>query len=275
MKRAGRIQPLVPDDISVKDGDSYGVCGMSWWESPDQKQKLRVNDLLFACGLSYTDVHNGSAHLAWMNKERNPDGPDGLGDWQVHKSRKDSDDPDERQNETFQEISFIELHSPSRNLSIIAVRGSTSSAVDWVEAGSMFGGDLLFSLLKGVIPGLPFYPPSFYMRVMELYTIIIERATGKPEEQRYHGAVTKYVLSRQKEMPHTKFVLTGHSIGGSIAQIAACLTNSQVVAFSAPGIEGLYAKYSFRTQRIEVRHIKKYVTSVFAQNDPSAVWLCS
>ena len=183
-------------------------------------------------------------------------------------------------------VSYIDLYSKSRGISIVAIRGSTASAVDWLENGAMFGQGILFDILSGLVPGLHFYPPTFFTHFNEFYSAIVVSVAGSSNADfTYYKSVVDYVERRKKSLPEgTKMMITGHSLGGAVAKIVGCLTKTQVVAFSAPGLADSYRKFTHETSvnttgnamvtataRITLASVRRYVTNVYASDDPVAV----
>ncbi|KAJ9447700.1 hypothetical protein DIPPA_05624 [Diplonema papillatum] len=241
---------------AMGDGDCYPLCDQRW-------HGLDIMDLTIAASMSYVNVTNDAPGNQVLDVLNNPAARDveldGKGDWVIRYTNVHSPEW----------VAFIDIHSPSRNVSIIAVRGSSQRFIDWLEDMSLFGESCIFDLLSIIVPGLGFWPPGFFRAFLDAYMGTIGAYFGTTEN--FYTPVVEYVRRSLAGSPR-KVVFVGHSLGGAVAKIAGCLVSQPVVAISSPGIVNSRKKFWHNNQVVRSYNIRKFVTNVYSEGDyvPSA-----
>jgi hypothetical protein len=185
---------------------------------------------------------------------------------------------------------FHHFRSPSRRANVIAIRGTEPRfARDFLQNVLVFSEVFLFQVISLLVPGAGLLPESMVkdlIRIGSLMDVGVFEFDQRRKRHHYYHAVEAYVNAftllqrhkfRQEHPPNAtdekaearhgaggkeKIVLTGHSLGGVVAQIVGSRLRIPAVAFSAPGIALMERKFG-----IEQHAIDAYITNVVASND--------
>lgn len=168
---------------------------------------------------------------------------------------------------------FMEFFSPRRNATVVAVRGTDfTSFADALQDVNMFFEVALYHTLSSIVPGAALLPEELVSDFILLASGIesIGRThswplgpSGRAERapnMDYHILVQEYV-SLISSLGET-IVVTGHSLGGAIAQLVGTRLGLPSVGFSSPGL-----KLSHRKFGVELNELHKYTTTVVSSND--------
>eukprot|EP00796_Vickermania_ingenoplastis_P007218 gene7218-5071_t len=178
---------------------------------------------------------------------------------------------------------FADLYSPSRNLTVISIRGTDMfSFKDFVIDMSLYFETILYQFAASSVPGAILTPKN-------LVEDLIWLASIPPHESPSFQTWEEITSSRNASLPKcqlnnyrrdffidiynhlayvgshsepSKVLLVGHSMGGSIAAIIGSQMHIQAVSFSAPGI--LLARKKYHLSALDIH---RFVTSVVSSND--------
>eukprot|EP01012_Entosiphon_sulcatum_P015993 TRINITY_DN20971_c0_g1_i1.p1 TRINITY_DN20971_c0_g1~~TRINITY_DN20971_c0_g1_i1.p1 ORF type:complete len:791 (-),score=112.04 TRINITY_DN20971_c0_g1_i1:113-2485(-) len=157
---------------------------------------------------------------------------------------------------------FYDFFSPSRNLSVVAVRGTDIGRPnDILQDVSMYVEVGLYQILRLGIPGLGMLPENLVVDGIKLASVVENvwlQAGGKDPNRHYWRPIRNYVNS----ITDRTVVLTGHSMGGAIAKVAAVQTGRRAVAISSPGVVLSRKKFGLRLEQIH-----RLVVNVAAAGD--------
>eukprot|EP01064_Diplonema_japonicum_P011822 TRINITY_DN19272_c0_g1_i1.p1 TRINITY_DN19272_c0_g1~~TRINITY_DN19272_c0_g1_i1.p1 ORF type:complete len:807 (+),score=177.40 TRINITY_DN19272_c0_g1_i1:45-2423(+) len=228
--------------------DCYQLCNARW-------AGLDIMDLSYAASMAYINVTDGDSVMHVLNNAASRDaGTDGEPDWVVRHNNHKTDDW----------VAFLDIYSASRNVSVIAVRGSSPRFMDWLEDMSLFGEMTIFSLLSGLVPGLLYWPPGFFQSFLSAYTSIVGGLFG--DGMKFFTPVVAYAEQTLKDQPR-EVVFVGHSLGGAVAKIAGALVDRQAVGISSPGIMDSRKKFVHNKNYVRSYSVRKLVTNVYSQGD--------
>jgi hypothetical protein len=121
-------------------------------------------------------------------------------------------------------VSFFDFYIPERNLSIVSVRG-TDRFIDliqdldiWKEIGLL---QILsvskFFKLNIVGPFVSFWPEDLTARLVYIVSLLEELFIGNRAQLTFYYSVLEDYIVQHKNS--RKIILTGHSLGGGIANI--------------------------------------------------------
>jgi hypothetical protein len=202
-----------------------------------------------------------------------PDLPDAedratLSEWSKHIDRSVS-------------ATFHHFRSPSRGASVIAIRGTEPGfARDALQNVLIFSEVFLFQAISVIVPGAGLLPESMVkdlIRVGSMIDVAVLDFDQRRNRHHYYHAVEAYIGAftqlqavkaagkKRRErgtLSIEDIIITGHSLGGVVAQIVGSRLRTPAVAFSAPGIALLERKFS-----IDPHAIDAYITNVVASND--------
>lgn len=175
---------------------------------------------------------------------------------------------------------FHHFRNAIDNISVIAIRGTDMSAPhDFLQNILVFGETFIFDILSAVVPFGNMISDKvkadFFAASQTFSSSFVgddnagSSSNGGGEETDeplrgakyfYHTHVERYIA--QHVDPNDKVVLTGHSLGGVVAQIVASRKRLDALAFSSPGIGLIYKKFD-----IPLYSIDAYTANVVASND--------
>jgi len=156
-------------------------------------------------------------------------------------------------------VSFYDFYVPEQNLSIIAVRG-THLFLDVIQDFDIWKEISLLQFASMLGPFLNFWPESMTSRIIQAVSLTEQTAVVASSGSRfYYQDLDDYVRIQQKKR---NIILTGHSLGGGIANIVGAHRRIETVAFSAPGT--IYNRYKLN---IELNDINRYCVNIIPDND--------
>lgn len=176
---------------------------------------------------------------------------------------------------------FIDVHSAARNLTIVAIRGTDMfSFKDFLMDVNLFFETILYQFVISNVPGsiatptnlvedligLSSFPPERFITKWDSLPRLANNSLPECQTNNYRrdffADVTNHLTFIGSRNHTSKILLTGHSMGGSIAAIVGSQMHIQAASFGSPGI--LLARKKFN---ISVESIHKYVATVVSSND--------
>lgn len=178
---------------------------------------------------------------------------------------------------------YIDVYSAERNLTVVAIRGTDLfSTKDFLVDVNLYFESILYQFAVSNVPGAIFTPLNLVEDIIRLASIPTKKKpsfltidelvkiNGKHlpacqlnnYRRDFFADVYNHIAYISSRNTTSQILLTGHSMGGSIAAIVASQMHVKAVAFSAPGI--LLARKKFN---LDVHAIHRYVTSIVSSND--------
>jgi lipase ATG15 len=154
---------------------------------------------------------------------------------------------------------FHHFFSPSKNLSLIAIRGTdVTSPHDFLQNVYTYSEVFIFQLLAAVVPLSSFLPEKTIVDFVAASGFVGARVLGgNPNDHHFYEEIESYVQTLDSEV-----VLTGHSLGGVVARIVGARLRKSAVGFSGPGITLVKKKFGMDADAIDA-----YTTNIIASND--------
>ena len=244
-----------------------GLCQRTW------AHHLQAGDLAYFSTLSY--MRHGSTSFSSMFAFYKQYHVDAGTDWEVVFSSYTTD----ATAASTSQPAFHHIRSRTRNTSVISIRGTDqSSASDFLQNALIFSETFIFSAITTFVPGSSLLSDSVVKDLIRAASsfhswLLSAHAAdgGHPDPtHRYDAAIANYVLAflgstcadPSNAACRESFVLTGHSLGGTLAQIVGAKHRLAAVAFSSPGIVLLERKYGIGREDLDA-----YVTNIVVSND--------
>jgi len=228
-----------PPDLPI-----YGICGKDFWG-------LNVVDYGLFSMVSYVGDSDSMSRTV-----RSVFPPD----WDIHIV-----EPSPKREEKF----WTEFRV-NNSTTVIAVRGSEFWRVsDYLEDLRMWTEPVAKSLLTLIFPTVRAWSPRTTAMVFDAYQEFLS-FIGIPDDIQYkYQQLLDYIKSRNFS-PSDNVVLTGHSLGGGIAQIVGAIARVPTVTFLSPGMYQTASKFFFHSSR-DSRQIVELVhnqsVSIQVEND--------
>jgi lipase ATG15 len=205
---------------------------------------MDILDLSIAASMAAFDLES-----AWMSKFLSQSG------WQIVGSSQKRD-----------LVTFYDLYHPALNVSVITIRGTSSRLADLIQDFNLYSEVAILQIMS-LVPGLRLWPQETTAKFVAAMDKVQDLFLNEETDHYYFHSVVDYVRNIHTSQTTSavgprKVVVVGHSLGGSLAKIAGCLTNTQAVGFSSPGI--LLSRRKFG---IEKHDVQSLVTNVYAEND--------
>jgi len=150
---------------------------------------------------------------------------------------------------------------------VVAVKG-TSTFKDGYLDTDLFTTIKVLQFFGGIAPVLKILPVD----MVQWMLMMVKFGTGGGKEleiwKKLESNVTELRKAEEDHQRSTKFVLTGHSLGGGIAQIVAAELGIKALVWSAPGT--LYSQSFFsgdRTGVVSEERMQRNVVVVMPDND--------
>lgn len=202
-------------------------------------------------------------------------------DWELQESHGSSCSSAGLYTEPSEWKGFINVYSPKKNLTIVAIRGTDMfSFKDLLMDVNLYFETVLYQFVISNVPGSIATPTNLVEDLIGLSSFPVERSIAKwdslprlaetrlPDCQTnnyrrdFFADVTNHLTFIGSRNQTSQILLTGHSMGGSIAAIVGSQMHIQTVSFGSPGI--LLARKKFN---ISVESFHRYVTTVVSSND--------
>jgi lipase ATG15 len=170
---------------------------------------------------------------------------------------------------------FVDFFSPRRNLTVVSVRGTDfTSFADVLQDVNMYFEVSLYHILSSIVPGAALLPE-------ELVSDFILLGSGAESTGRsyhwsfgrksptdfdvlanYYDVVENYVAKLVNASGRNHVIVTGHSLGGAVAQVVGTRLGIEAVGYSSPGL-----KLSHRKFGVSLSDLHKFTSSVVSSND--------
>jgi len=124
---------------------------------------------------------------------------------------------------------------------VIAVKGTSTTSDAFLDT-SLYGAVKILQLFNNFLPILTLIPLGEIQYLLQITDMM-----ASTESRPWHSLENQVKLYKKKYSNHTVF-LTGHSLGGGIAQIVASRTQIPAVVFSAPGVVYSASKFGMHMQ---------------------------
>lgn len=176
---------------------------------------------------------------------------------------------------------YVDLHSVQKNLTVISIRGTDLfSFKDFLIDVSLYFESILYQVAATNVPGAILTPKNLVEDLIRMASIPSEDNNFETWEEissRKSGATLCHVDNYRRDFfvdvhNHLSYVgshglssnvlLTGHSMGGTLAAIIGSRMHIEALSFSSPGIFLARKKYN-----LTAHEIHRYVTSVVSSND--------
>lgn len=221
----------------------YPICGREWG-SPHSP--LRALDLANLAWMIY-DESPGQAHMELMLNRSYP----------AERRAQVVHVEDYMTLPRWGHFYFPPAGNATRGTRVIAVKG-TSTVMDALVDTNLFSTVKVLQMFNQVLPVLVVLPRL----VIQYLLKNVHLGTARLAEIKIWTRLEKEVSTLQKQYPEDDFVITGHSLGGGLSQIAAAKLFVPAVVWSAPG-----AEYSAKRFGIEVQSVKRNVVSIMPDHD--------
>lgn len=178
--------------------------------------------------------------------------------------------------------SFMRLRSPSRNVTVVTIRGTDmTSVLDALQDVDMYLESFVYHIVSHLVPGLRMLPGQIVRDLIRLSSDAwpqdgiacidrgCERDAAVRAERRYYDIVLRFLNDDADEFatkyPHDRLLQIGHSLGGSIGAIVASRfpLAYRSYGFSSPGVE--LSMYKFGISSPEA--VRRKATTVAVDND--------
>lgn len=155
-------------------------------------------------------------------------------------------------------VHFFDFYSPSRNLSVVSVRG-TASIVDGLEDLDLWSEALQLELVSMVFPFVFTWPDSSTAVLVQVMSYLERMFVPTDDDFSYFSSVLAYVRLIKSQR---KVMMTGHSLGGSVAQVVGAKEGLPAITYNAPGIV-----YSRRKFGVEFDAIQQWTATIRTTSD--------
>ncbi|KNC56511.1 uncharacterized protein AMSG_11532 [Thecamonas trahens ATCC 50062] len=161
-------------------------------------------------------------------------------------------------------VGFVHLHSPSRDLHVLAARGTIPHRfIDLIQDISLYSSVVAIQGISFLVP-LTAWPRDATALLVYTGSLIHELFPSSvvASKRDYYRSLEAYLTSYRTAHPSASFLLTGHSLGGALAKIVGARHALPAVAFSSPGIVLSRLKFG-----VSAAAINAAVTNVVPSND--------
>ncbi len=238
-----------PPMVKPKYGASYAICNNQWYG-------LDIVDYTLLSTLAYYDVEDPVQEIA---SSMFPNVPDIVVLQPLNKNEK-------RRNHY--NAQFLEVQIPSANLTVIAVRGTdVGRIIDFLEDAKLWIEPVVFNLLSFVFPSIRWWNEALINTIIGTFSEGLH-FFGFQYDLSFYQPLVNHV-DKIKELKDRNVIITGHSLGGGLAQIVGALTNTTAIAFSPPGIVKSRSKFSLQNHSRRVRKTEafRHSVSIFPESD--------
>eukprot|EP00118_Oscarella_pearsei_P013818 m.114360 g.114360 ORF g.114360 m.114360 type:complete len:446 (+) comp37491_c0_seq3:504-1841(+) len=155
-------------------------------------------------------------------------------------------------------VGFYEIYFPVENVTVIAVRGTRFSR-HYARRGHVHGSGNASICLSLFVPIILLLPSDTIQQIVH-DSSFVERAFY--DSARYYYTPLNRHMAQRGFRAGDRVVVTGHSLGGTVAKIAASKFKVRTVAFNSPGLIFSQRKFNLTSDDIH-----RSVVNVFAKND--------
>ncbi|XP_065837665.1 uncharacterized protein [Oscarella lobularis] len=157
-------------------------------------------------------------------------------------------------------VGFYELYSAPLNVTVIAIRGTRfSHLTDLMQDADLYTEAATLQFFSLFVPTTILLPLDTVTTIV-YFSSFIERMFHNSAKY-YYDTLIKYIESKL-EFYRGRVLITGHSLGGSIAKIAGATLGIRTFAFNSPGL--LFSRRKFN---LDQRAIDLTAVNVAMKND--------
>lgn len=156
---------------------------------------------------------------------------------------------------------FFEFGSPDNKTSVFAVRG-THLPLEILQ-------DINIWAPIAIPQFASFFGPDLTSVAAQAVLVLSTLLYGEYMQKKYYSELLRYVKTRIHEEKQRRFYITGHSLGGGLAQLVSMETDVPAITFSAPGVAAtrLLISDNQTLQKKAAEHLHRLSYSVVPDND--------
>ena len=223
-----------------KSSPRYPICGNTW-----TPLRLNIAEIAYLSYIAYRENWNKED----LSKDINSYFSDRGTQWNVTYTSEENP-------------RFYHVFEATKQVHIISIRG-TRSTREWIENLKLWSEIVSYQIISVALP-LQSLPLSFVTSYVTAASFL-ERLLHHNREDFVFSRVESYLkehLINGSTDQNISVLLTGHSIGGGLANIIGSRLKIPAVSFSSPGEVHIHAKMDFTLDDLQ-----RYTTSVVSRND--------
>jgi len=157
-------------------------------------------------------------------------------------------------------VSYYLISFPNSSADVVSVRG-TVTAMDAFTDLQLWFTALIFQALRAVVP----FGGLMTTIIPNLVYYVSKVEAANIEDVSYYREVTSFVEDAMEVRNNSRFLLTGHSLGGGLAIISGAQLKVLTVAIS--GVNAMLSRKTFDPP-IEPEDLNQYTFNVVPDSDP-------
>ena len=173
------------------------------------------------------------------------------------------------ESEGINSATFFDVHSASRNLSVIVIRGTSPiSPLDYLQNIALYVEVGIYQASTLLLPLFGMLPQSLAVDAIAAssgYEYLFHGLFGTIAKREYLTYYWEHVqrYAERRKAEGVNIVLAGHSMGGAISMIVGSRVGNRGISFHSPGISLSHRKFGIRS----VADIHRHTTSIVPEND--------
>lgn len=161
------------------------------------------------------------------------------------------------------DLSFKMVAFPSKNTTIVAIRGTTKVS-DFLTDAQLWSAAAFLQLARALLPAGRIWTPILY-HLASIIAAMESRGLGRVS---FYQTTTAFVKELLDDTAAGDIQLTGHSLGGGLSIITGAQTNVVAVAVSAPN--ALISRRTFDPP-LTVDSLNSFTFNIVPEHDPVAM----